>query len=67
MSPGIAIALVSSIGYFGFLFGPPMIGFIAESFNLRVSFAVIACMGAIIGVLALSSFTLKLESQLDVQ
>jgi MFS family permease len=67
MSPGIAIALVSSIGYFGFLFGPPMIGFIAESFNLRVSFAVIACMGAIIGVLALSSFTLKLGPQLDVQ
>jgi predicted MFS family arabinose efflux permease len=67
LSPGIAIALVSSIGYFGFLFGPPLIGFIAETFNLRISFAFIACMGAIIGVLALTSFTAKPEPQLDVQ
>jgi MFS family permease len=67
MSPGIAIALVSSIGYFGFLFGPPLIGFIAETFNLRISFTFIAFMGAIIGVLALTSFTAKPEPQLDVQ
>jgi MFS family permease len=67
LSPGIAIALVSSIGYFGFLFGPPLIGFIAETFNLRISFAFIAFMGAIIGVLALTSFTAKPEPQLDVQ
>ncbi len=67
LSPGIAIALVSSIGYFGFLFGPPLIGFIAELFSLRVSFAFIACMGAIIGVLALTSFTAKSTPQLDVR
>jgi MFS family permease len=67
MSAGIAIALVSSIGYFGFLFGPPLIGFVAETFNLKVSFAFIACMGAIIGVLALTSFTAKPKPQLDVQ
>ena len=67
LSPGIAIALVSSIGYFGFLFGPPLIGFIAEIFSLRISFAFIACMGAIIGVLALTSFTAKSTPQLDVR
>jgi MFS family permease len=67
LSPGIAIALVSSIGYFGFLFGPPIIGFIAESFDLRVSFAFVACMGAIIGVLAFSSFTAKPAPEFNLQ
>lgn len=44
-SPGVALAAVSTIGYLGFLAGPPMIGFIAEAVNLRVSFAVIALLG----------------------
>ncbi len=66
LSPGIALALVSSIGYFGFLFGPPLIGFIAELFNLRISFAFIACMGAIIGILAINGLTVKVKPQLGV-
>lgn len=43
--PGIALAMVSSIGFLGFLLGPPVIGFIAEWSNLRVSFALIALLG----------------------
>ncbi|MBO9151991.1 MFS transporter [Chitinophaga sp. GCM10012297] len=45
IQPGVALAMVSSIGFFGFLLGPPLIGFIAEAFGLRVSFAVIAVLG----------------------
>lgn len=45
MSPGIAIAAVSSISFFGFLLGPPLIGFISEATNLKWSFAVMACLG----------------------
>lgn len=45
MLPGVALAAVSSIGFLGFLLGPPIIGFIAEAFNLRVSFTVIAILG----------------------
>lgn len=48
MSGGPAIAGVSTIGYFGFLIVPPMIGFIGEHFNLRWSFALIALFGALI-------------------
>jgi MFS family permease len=44
-SPGVALAAVSTIGYLGFLAGPPMIGFIAEAANLRISFSVIAVLG----------------------
>jgi MFS family permease len=52
MSPGVAIAAVSTIGYLGFLFGPPFIGFIAQATSLRVSFGFIAIMGTMIAVIA---------------
>ncbi|HUR11744.1 MAG TPA: MFS transporter [Flavitalea sp.] len=45
LSPGVALAAVSTIGYLGFLFGPPFIGFIAEAASLRVSFILIALLG----------------------
>lgn len=49
--PGIAIAMVSTISFFGFLLGPPIIGFIAELMNLQSSFAIISLMGLSIAVL----------------
>lgn len=45
MSTGSALAAVSTIGFIGFLIGPPLIGLIAGAFNLRVSFLVIAAIG----------------------
>lgn len=45
MSPGVALAAVSTIGFLGFLIGPPLIGFIAEIAGLRWSFTVIAMIG----------------------
>ncbi len=52
-SPSVALALVSTLSFFGFLVGPPIIGFIAELADLKVSFALIAFNG--IGILLLSS------------
>ena len=52
MSPGLALAAVSSISFLGFLLGPPLIGFIAQAANLRWSFSVIALMGLGTTVLA---------------
>lgn len=51
VSPGIALASVSSISYLGFLMGPPLIGYIAELASLRWSFAVIALAGFTIALL----------------
>jgi MFS family permease len=53
MSPGMALAAVSTIGFLGFLVGPPVIGFLAGAFSLRVSFIFIAVMG--VCVTAISS------------
>lgn len=52
-APSVALALVSTIAFFGFLLGPPLIGFIADLFDLKVSFIVISING--IGILLLSS------------
>lgn len=51
MSPGIALASVSTISFFGFLFGPPLIGILAGISSLRLSFAVIALMGLCVTIL----------------
>jgi MFS family permease len=48
LGSGPAIAAVASIGYLGFLLVPPIVGFIAESFNLRWSFFMIAILGLVI-------------------
>lgn len=52
MSPSSAVTAVATTGYFGFLLGPPLIGWIAGLSNLRVSFFVISMMGIVIGVLS---------------
>jgi MFS family permease len=51
VSKGIAIATVSSIGFLGFLMGPPLIGYISALSSLRYSYAIIGCFGLLISYL----------------
>lgn len=53
-APSVALALVSTISFFGFLLGPPLIGFVADLFNLKTSFAMVAFCA--LGITLLSSF-----------
>ena len=48
MSSSSALASISTVGYLGFLFVPPFVGFIAQTTNLRWSFGIIAIFGAVI-------------------
>ncbi|WP_339923255.1 MFS transporter [uncultured Cyclobacterium sp.] len=48
---GIAIAMVSTISFFGFLLGPPLIGFIAEWTGLKASFALMSLVGLMVSIL----------------
>jgi MFS family permease len=48
MSTGQALAAVSSIGFLGFLIGPPLIGFLAGLSSLRLSFTFIGLVGFIV-------------------
>ncbi|ALW84841.1 MFS transporter [Hymenobacter sedentarius] len=52
MSAGMALASVSTIGFLGFLLGPPVIGLVAGATSLRVSFALIAFMGLCVSAVA---------------
>lgn len=52
MHPGVAVATVSTIGFMGFLLGPPVIGFIAETLSLRWSFALVAILGLTTSIMA---------------
>jgi MFS family permease len=47
-----SIALVSGIGYTGFLAGPPLIGMVGEALSLRAGVGIIGLAGLLIAVLA---------------
>jgi len=47
LGSGSAIAAVSTVGYFGFLIVPPVVGFVAEAANLRWSLALMSVLGAV--------------------
>jgi len=47
----IALTIVSSISFLGFLIGPPLIGFIAEVTSLKYSFVIVGVFGIFITVL----------------
>jgi len=51
VAPGMALAGVSSIGFLGFLMGPPLIGYISQLSSLRYSFAVVALFGLCVSIM----------------
>jgi MFS family permease len=52
MAAGAAITAVSSLGFMGFLIGPPTIGFIADAFTLRGSFLALSVMAVAVVILS---------------
>ncbi len=52
MAPSAALAAVSSVGFTGFLVGPPLIGFIAHEIGLRMALIIVALLGAMIFLLS---------------
>ncbi|GAO74162.1 major facilitator superfamily protein [Meiothermus ruber H328] len=52
VQPGVALASVATLGYLGFLSGPPLIGLVAPVTSLRVSFMAVAGLAVLISLLA---------------
>ena len=52
ISPGVALSTVSTVGYLGFLIGPPLIGFVAEWVGLRGALAIVLFTSGLIVLLA---------------
>ncbi len=53
VSAGGGIAAIASMGYIGFMVGPPAIGFLAEAYGLQVGLGFVAIMALMIGLLGL--------------
>jgi len=51
MGSGMAITAVSTIGFTGFLLGPPLIGYISEWLSLRWAFGLVALLGLVMSML----------------
>lgn len=52
IAPGMGIAAVASVGYFGFLLGPPVIGFVARATSLTSGLGLVAVLIALIALCA---------------
>ncbi len=51
---GVGLAMVTTVGYSGFLFGPPIIGFIADWYTLRIALSVVAVLLILMTLLGFS-------------
>jgi MFS family permease len=58
-SPGLAISLIATFGIAGVLAGPPLIGYLAHAFSLKVSFAAFALAGLLLIPVSRLFFKLK--------
>jgi MFS family permease len=47
-SPGMAISIIATYSITGMLLGPPLIGYLAHAFNLRISFVIFALCGLLL-------------------
>lgn len=54
LPPGVGLAMVTTVGYSGFLFGPAIIGFVADIANLRVSLLIVTLLFIVMTALALA-------------
>ncbi len=52
LAPGAGIAMVSGSGYIGFLFGPPVIGFVAQWMSLRWALFIVVALSLVAASLA---------------
>jgi MFS family permease len=50
--PGVSLAAVASLGYFGLLIGPPLIGILADYFGLAFGFSVVVLLLGLIFVMS---------------
>ena len=52
LPPGVGLAMVTTVGYSGFLFGPPIIGFLADWQNLRYALILVVVLFLLMTILS---------------
>ncbi len=61
VSSSLALMIVSSVGFLGYLIGPPLIGYVSHASNLRYSYAIIGLFG--LGIVVLAQFVKVLRNK----
>lgn len=51
---GVGIAMATTIGYSGFMFGPPLIGFMADAYSLRLAFGMLLILLVVMLILTMN-------------
>lgn len=67
LPPGVGISMVTTIGYSGFLLGPPIIGFLADWQTLRASMAFVGLLQILMTVLSVRHQRRKLAAIVDAE
>ena len=62
-----ALASVGQVSFLGFLIGPPLIGEVSSALGLQASFAVVACLGLVVPLLASQAHSRLGLSQIPVR
>ncbi len=65
IAPGIGISMVTTIGYAGFLFGPPIIGFMADWKTLQTAMIFVGILFVIMTILSFFNTLLVAQPQTD--
>lgn len=52
LPPGVGLAMVTTVGYSGFLFGPPLIGLLADWYTLRIALSLVGILFVIMTLLS---------------
>ncbi|MGN7204232.1 MFS transporter [Pedobacter sp. SAFR-022] len=63
-SPGMAVSIIATYSITGMLLGPPLIGYLAHAFNLRVSFVIFGICGLML--IPVSKLFFKHKKTLEV-
>ena len=63
MPSGKGISMVTTIGYSGFLFGPPIIGYLADIFDMRIAMSSVGIMFLIMSILSIRNYKPNLGKQ----
>lgn len=53
LQPGVGLAMVTTVGYTGFLFGPPIIGFLADWQTLRIALIFVVALFSVMTLLSM--------------
>ena len=60
-SPGLIVSIIATYGILGMLIGPPLIGYLAHLFNLKVAFVLFLIAGILLIPISQLFFSIKNE------